>query len=985
MIPDPVVILQDGQYVFASQAFTDIFGYTQEDIQNGLSFYELVQDANRDAVRQRYEDRLAGKPVSKTYAIDLVARDGSIVPCETSAVAIEHDGRSADLVTLRDITERRETERALRDSEERWRSVVQSAPGYVLTVDREGTILFLNRAMEGMTVESVVGKCAYDFAQPERRQILEGIVERVFTTGGTISFEGLGPGPGDTPNWYAVRMSPIRSGDDVAAAVMIATDITERKEAEETLRRSEERFRNVYSTAPLAFVIWDRECRVTDWNSRAEELFGWSRGEVLGKNFFEFLIPEGARPGVENVVEALLRGELPSRSGNENLTKGGSTIVCDWSNSILRDADGNITGAMSLALDITERVRAEKALRDSEERYRAITESAEDCIFCKDAARRYTFVNRAAQRLLGRPAEELVGRTPEEVFGERDAAVVRDVDDRNFAGETVDAVRTLRIGDRNVTLHTIQVPLRDAEGNVEGIAGIVRDVTEQTRAAEALRESEERFRTLFEESNDGIFILDMAGNVMDVNRHAYETLGYTREQMLSMHVAQFVAPDLMYSVPANIKVVKREGKAIFESAHTRSDGTVVPVEVNANVMNLKGEERFLCLVRDITERKQAEEEARRSERLEALGLLAGGIAHDFNNMLMGVMASVSSARLDPHTSVDAAQALNDAEKAIVRARGLTQQLLTFSRGGAPVRRAASIADLVRDTAEFALAGSSIRCRFEFPRGLWPAHVDENQISQVIQNLVLNAKHAMPEGGFVDVDASNVRVEAGEVPPLKPGKYVCISIRDQGAGIAREDLTRIFDPYFTTKATDSGLGLAISHSIVQKHEGHIRVDSRPGVGTCVEIFLPAGEAEAVPAAEAGGKAGKGEGHILLMDDDAIIRRGARNLLTQLGYDVACAADGEEALRLYADAASDGSPFDAVVLDLTVPAGMGGTTCLDRLKQFDPSVRAVVSSGYADDPIMADYRAHGFLAVVRKPYTAEELVRALDQAMGRGGTA
>jgi PAS domain S-box-containing protein len=724
---------------------------------------------------------------------------------------------------------------------------------------------------------------------------------------------------------------------------------------------------------------------VTDWNSRAEELFGWSREEVLGQNFFEFLVPEPARPHVQDVVDALLRGELPGRSSNENLTKDGSTLVCEWSNSILRDADGNITGAMSLALDITERVRTENALRESEERYRAIAESAEDCIFCKDRERRYTFANRAAQQLLGVSEAELVGKTPEEVFREQEAAMVREVDDANFAGEIVDAVRTLRIGERDVTLHTIQVPLRDAEGNVEGIAGIVRDVTQQTRAEEALRESEERFRTLFEESNDGIFILDMAGNVVDVNRNAYGRLGYTKEQILSLHASDLVPPDLRDSVQESIEKVKGEGKAIFESVHAGSDGSVMPMEVNATLVALNGEERLLCLVRDITERKQAEEEARRSERLEALGLLAGGIAHDFNNMLMGVMASVSSARLDPYTSADAAQALDDAERAIVRARGLTQQLLTFSRGGAPVRRAASIADLVRDTAEFALAGSSIRCRFEFPTTLWPAHVDENQISQVVQNLVLNAKHAMPEGGFVDIDARNVAVGAGEMPPLKRGRYVCITIRDQGAGIAREDLTRIFDPYFTTKATDSGLGLAISHSIVQKHDGHIRVDSRPGVGTCVEVFLPAGDTEVEAPPEPAQEPGDGGAHILLMDDDAIIRRGARNLLTQLGYDVACAADGEEALRLYAEALHEASPFDVVVLDLTVPAGMGGTTCLDRLKQLDPSVRAIVSSGYADDPIMADYRAHGFLAVVRKPYTAEELVRALEQAMRSGDTA
>jgi CheY-like chemotaxis protein len=353
------------------------------------------------------------------------------------------------------------------------------------------------------------------------------------------------------------------------------------------------------------------------------------------------------------------------------------------------------------------------------------------------------------------------------------------------------------------------------------------------------------------------------------------------------------------------------------------------------------------------------------------------MVHDFNNLLMGILSSITLARLDGSGSPEVVRTLEEAEKAVRRATGLTHQLLTFSRGGAPVRRALALGDLLRETAEFALVGSNARVQFSIPDGLWPAEADPAQISQVVQNLVINAAEAMPEGGVVAVAAANATLDAASGIPLPPGRYVKLVVRDTGVGIAPENLSRIFDPYFTTKGAGSGLGLAVVHSILRNHGGHIQVQSRLGAGSTFEAYLPAAEARAHPAAPSP-EAPRRARRVLVMDDDAIIRHGVERLLRRAGYGVATAADGDEAVRLYSEAARRGERFDAVVLDLTVVGGMGGGACLERLRALDPDVRAIAASGFHRDAVLAEARDRGFCATVAKPFSLEQLISALDDA-------
>ncbi len=374
-----------------------------------------------------------------------------------------------------------------------------------------------------------------------------------------------------------------------------------------------------------------------------------------------------------------------------------------------------------------------------------------------------------------------------------------------------------------------------------------------------------------------------------------------------------------------------------------------------------------------------EAELQRSSRLESLGILAGGIAHDFNNVLTVIMGNLALAKLDSSDLPVVGRWLSAAEQGVMRARDLTLQLLTFAKGGDPVRKAVALAEIVREAAEFALHGSKARCEFRFADDVWPADVDKGQIGQVVQNIIINALQAMPDGGIIRLTLQNAEVTAGSLPGLAAGRFLKLSIADNGQGINPEHLPRIFDPYFTTKQQGSGLGLATVYSIVNKHLGRIEVHSKLGEGTTFDVWLPAAHRPPDPAVPPDSMPVRQHGRVLVMDDEQTIRESATALLERVGLETQAVGDGTAVLREYALAKEAGRPFDVVILDLTVPGGMGGLETIEKLRQMDPQVRAIVSSGYSRDPVLAQYQAHGFLGMVPKPYDLHELVKVVHTVM------
>jgi PAS domain S-box-containing protein len=523
--------------------------------------------------------------------------------------------------------------------------------------------------------------------------------------------------------------------------------------------------------------------------------------------------------------------------------------------------------------------------------------------------------------------------------------------------------------------------LRQAQTNQE----LEDKIVEQKQTEEALRQSEDKYRTLIESANDAIFILDMDGKFLEVNRATYERLGYTKEEILSMSISELDDPQFADMVPERLEQINKDGGGVFESAHVRKDGTVMPVEVNSRIINYKGRKAFLSVIRDITDRKKAAQEKAELEfqlhqahKLEAVGVLAGGIAHDFNNILAAILGNINLATLDDDLKDGTKKLLKRAEKASLRAKNLTQQLLTFSRGGDPIKEVSSLGTVIIDSADFVLHGDTTVCHFDIPDDLWFVDIDKGQISQVIQNIVLNASHAMPEGGIIKVNCENLASLSREaIPFTEDGRFVKIIIQDSGIGIPPDIVDKIFDPYFSTKHGGSGLGLAITQAIIKKHHGHITVKSSPGVGTTFTLYLPASENTELQEQESVTENRVvSPAKILIMDDEVDVRRVVQQMLVKMGHEVTLATEGVGALRLYQEAMDAGSPYDLVLMDITIPGGMGGKKAMQELRNIDPDVKAVVSSGYSNDPIMANFKEYGFSAAIVKPYRLQELSKVIN---------
>ncbi len=513
-----------------------------------------------------------------------------------------------------------------------------------------------------------------------------------------------------------------------------------------------------------------------------------------------------------------------------------------------------------------------------------------------------------------------------------------------------------------------------------------REISERKHTETNLRESESRYRCLFELANDAIFI-EQGEICISCNYKTLELFGCSSMEHFTGHSPSHFSPKIQpdgrnsetkYREKTNLVL---QGKPqFFEWIYARRDGTLFNADVSLNLIELNGIKSIQAIVRDITLRKEREKELQKNQKLESLGIVAGGIAHDFNNLLTVILGNISIVKMGIDTADTAYEKLTQSEKASLQAKELTQQLLTFSKGGAPIKKITSIEELITDSTIFSLRGSNIKYEYSFDADLWPVEVDEGQLCQVIQNLVINACQEMPAGGTINISAGNITLTKDESIPLKPGNYINISIKDQGKGIPPENLSMIFDPYFTTKDQGSGLGLAVAYSVIQKHDGYITVDSGKDEGANFQIFLPASQMNRrLLSATARPAFTPGAGKILIMDDEKFIRNFVSSALKVIGYECESAEDGEQTIQLYSKALQDGKPFDAVIMDLTIPGGLGGKEVIQLLIEINPNVKAIVASGYANDPIMSNFKQYGFKGVLTKPFDITQLSAVLEEIL------
>jgi PAS domain S-box-containing protein len=509
------------------------------------------------------------------------------------------------------------------------------------------------------------------------------------------------------------------------------------------------------------------------------------------------------------------------------------------------------------------------------------------------------------------------------------------------------------------------------------------DIQARMKAEAALKKSEEKYRSLLNHAGDGILLADTHGNLLEANKKMEEMLGYPLEELLRLDFVHLhPAEERVKAREALARVVNQGSASVTGDWLVRRDGRKIPVDMTANLIEYDSERVIQGIYRDVSERRKAEEERLKISKLESLGTLGGGIAHDFNNILTAILGNINLAMLDSQGEEKVQERLANAEQACLKAQSLAKQLLTFAKGGTPIKKTIPLAGLLRESASLALAGSKARCEFSLPEDLWAVEVDAGQTDQAISNLLINADQAMPKGGIIKVRAENVLLGEESGLPLPPGKFVRISFADQGGGIDPEYLDKIFDPYFTTKKKGSGLGLATAYSIIKSHSGHLTMESEVGVGTTFLIYLPATDLKSPAqeeAAEETGRPGLGRGRILVMDDEELVLKVLGQILTYWGHEVEFARDGRQAVDKYAKAIESGRAYDGVILDLTVPGGMGGRETLQQLQAMDPRVKAIVSSGYSDDPIMANFKRYGFSGGVAKPYKASELIKILDEVI------
>ena len=526
-----------------------------------------------------------------------------------------------------------------------------------------------------------------------------------------------------------------------------------------------------------------------------------------------------------------------------------------------------------------------------------------------------------------------------------------------------------------------------------GVVGeIFANALERKRTEVALQESEERFRTVADFTQDWEYWIAPDGQYIYVSPSCEKVTGYGPEEFLN-------DPGLLKKITH-----PDDHSTVVNHLGAEEDQEKLP-SIDFRIITLNGEERWISHVcqavygadgaylgrrgsnRDISKQKLLQEELLKSKKLKSLGVLAGGIAHDFNNLMSAIVGNISLARTEMRPGSKGFKNLVEAEKASIRTKELTTRLITFSEGGWPVKETASIGDLVKNSVDSSLKGSDIICKFVIPDDIPPVKVDEEQMKQAIHNIITNAQEAMAGQGRINVSCENVNIGVKDTLTLKDGKYVKISIEDQGPGIPEEDLLKIFDPYFSTKDMGTqkgmGLGLAVSDSIVKQHDGLITVTSELGTGTIFSIYLPASEKEIVEAAPikkpVPEKSVTRGGKILVMDDEEPLRDVCNALLTHIGYRVEVAVEGIEAIEMYQEAMASEKPFDVAILDLTNKIGMGGAETIVKLLEIDPGVKAIVATGYSGDPIISNFRGHGFCGVLPKPFTLDQLRTALQDAI------
>lgn len=718
-------------------------------------------------------------------------------------------------------------------------------------------------------------------------------------------------------------------------------------------------------------------------NPAWQAVLGYAPEEMIGQPLAAFVAGEA----LEAELAASLRDpQTSSLKGRESALRSrrGAILHVVLEGERLRRGE-NAGGMAGIAQDITAHKTFESTLLRTEEQLRAFITGAPTAIAMFDNDLRYLAYSERWLEDYGLQGQDLIGRHHYDVFPSiRENEFWKEVHQRCLRGEIIRKDEDTFVGadGKQAWLRWDVRPWRRSSGDIGGIMMLTESITARKVVEKALAAEKERLAVTLRSIGDGVIATDTRGRVTMLNVPAEVLTGWSQAEAEGRPLAEvFHIVHEISRLPCESPVDKvlATGGVVELANHTvlvARDGTRrIIADSGSPIRNAEGQTVGVVLVfRDMTEKQRLIEAAQRTQKLESLGVLAGGIAHDFNNLLGGIFGYIDLAQALAQDS-ELQQYLAQALGTIDRARGLTQQLLTFAKGGAPIRQVAPLFPFVEETVRFALSGSAVTGRFEVAEGLHVVDYDRNQVGQVVDNLVINALQSMPLGGTITVSAENVDVRGGDPTHLPPGAYVRLTVSDTGAGIPAEVLPRIFDPFFTTRAKGSGLGLAIAHSIVHQHDGVIEVRSEPGKGATFQVSLPAATRLEVQAPPPTAPHPAGAGLVVAMDDEEAIRKTVARFLELHGYSVATFAEGRSMMAFLQALPAEAPRPVAILLDLTVPGGMGGLDALALVRAWDPTVPVFVSSGYAEDPVMAEPARFGVTASIPKPFRGSDLVAML----------
>jgi PAS domain S-box-containing protein len=900
------------------------------------------------------------------------------------------------------ITQRKLAEEALRLSEERYRRILDSIEDGYFEIDLKGKVMFLNDAacsMVGYDRDKMIGMHYRQYTSSETAQQMFEVFHRIYETGipeRMIDYEVIKKDGSIRIHELSAALLRGPSGNPLGFRAL-ARDVTERRKAEGDLRKREERYRNILDSMEEAYFEVDLYGKMTFFNTTAVKRLGYANEEVMGMSFRQFVDKENGKKVFVAFRHVFNTGETINGFDWEVINKYGEKIAVESSVILLRDAQGNPAGFRGVVRDITERKQAEQALRESEEKYRTILENMVESYFELDLKGNYTFFNEALCEDQGYSRQELMGMNYR-VYTSPEAAkrVYRFFNEIYRTGKplyVVDHEIIRKDGTKRIIEMSISL-LRSLSGEPIGFWGVGRDVTERIKAEKAIEESERRYRMIAENMRDAVYTMDLGMHYTYMSPSIARITGYTAEEIQNISLNEQLTPAsyaLVEQVLSEELARESSGEPIdpdrsitFELEVIHKDGGYVWVEVTATFNRDENgrSTEVLGVARDITERKRAQEEKAKLEgqllqaqKMESIGRLAGGVAHDFNNMLSVILgyAELIKNRLPAEDPL--LQDIVQIEKAARRSRDITAQLLAFSRKQIIEPRLMDLNDLITsDQNTFArLIGEDIDLRFYPGEDLWKIKADPSQIEQILVNLAVNARDAMPNGGKLTIETANIHLNEAYCRDhlgFTPGYYVLLGVSDDGAGMDKETLEYIFEPFFTTKETGkgTGLGLAMVYGIVKQNNGFINVYSEPGQGTTFKIYLQRSmEGVEILEQDNDTQVASGSGMILLVEDDDMVRKITTDMLETLGYTVLSTGNPLEALAL---CKKRDTPIDLVITDVVMPE-MSGREIRDSIKVMLPDMKILFMSGYTANVIVH----HGVLEhgvhFIQKPFSMNDL--------------